>query len=77
MADQQPSVGRAVHVRLYADGKPTSDQCFAAVVARVWNAKTVNAGVFDGDGRPFSATSVVHDDGLAGTGYRWHWPERV
>lgn len=73
---QQPTVGRAVHVRLYVDGQDASG-CLAATVAKVWGPQTVNVGGYDADGHPISATSVTEDDGSSVSGYRWHWPERV
>lgn len=79
MDQQQPSVGRVVHVRLYVDGQPTSDQCEAATVAYVHSPSTINVGGFDANGHPFSATSVTEDTDTSRTiaGRRWHWPERV
>jgi hypothetical protein len=78
--EQQPSVGRIVHVPM--DPATNNGADFApAVITRVWNDTTVNVRVL-ADAYPSNAdwrTSLAFVDTLAeGDALcRWTWPGRV
>lgn len=56
----KPTIGRVVW---FQPGKPENhplrDQPFAAIVAYVWNDRTVNLAYFNENGEPRNATSVA------------------
>lgn len=79
MSQQQPSVGRIVHVPV--DPATSNGAVVApAVVTRVWSETTINVRVLH-DGESITwRTSVVYRenlDGIEGTPAVWTWPERV
>jgi len=62
-----PTIGRVVW--FYPTGVSHEAQPLPALICRVWNDSMINVGGFDGDGKPFAATSVfLNHDGYGNPG---------